>query len=160
LPVLKDIPLIAARPAMDHSSLVAARPSLAPYNRASSRQRWVAVIGAAMMFVACAALVATLGAPQRLVSEADIGTSLSQRQPPADGSRSAVRFTVLQDDPVDSALKKASARVAFVHIRDEAAAHRAFKLSNSYSLLCNHFAGHAAYSVTNQGRHEMRRAPR
>ena len=106
---------------MDHSSLVAARPSLAPYNRASSRQRWVAVIGAAMMFVACAALVATLGAPQQLVSEADVGSSLSQRPAPADGSRSAVRFTALQEDLVDSALKKASAHVAFAQIRDEAA---------------------------------------
>ena len=157
---MKDIPLTTACPAMDYSSLVAARPSLAPFNRASSRQRWVAVICAAMMFVACAALVATLGAPQRLVLEADISTSLSQRPAPADGSLPAIRFTALQDDPLDSALKKASARVAFAQIRDEAASHCAIKRSNSDPLLYNYFAGHAAHSVTNQGRYEVRRAPR
>ena len=105
---------------MDYSSLVAARPSVALFSSSSSRKRWAAIVGASMLFVACAALVATLGAPQRPTLAADIGYSLSERTAPADASlvRSslyrAARFTALQEDPIDSVLKKASTLVAFV----------------------------------------------
>ncbi len=95
-------------PAMHHSSLVAARPGVAPFSRASSRQRWTVTIGALMLFVACAALVATLGAPQRPTLAADLGPSMSERS----NLRPAVRFSSLQGDPLDSVLKKVSARVA------------------------------------------------
>ena len=65
-----------------------------------------------MLFVACAALVATLG-PQRVSLAGDIGPSLSERVAPADASR-PVRFAALQGDPIDSVLKKVSASAAFV----------------------------------------------
>jgi hypothetical protein len=63
------------------------------------------------MFVVCAVLFVSQGGPQDLFA-LDHLSSLSERTVNADASierstlRSAVRFTVLQADPLDSVLKK------------------------------------------------------
>lgn len=94
-------------------SLVAAQASLAPCRQSSSLLRWAAIISASAMFVVCAVLFVSQGGPQEPLTLDRLSlSSLSERTVNADASaersilHSVVRFTVLQDDPLDSFLKK------------------------------------------------------
>ena len=68
------------------------------------------------MLISCAALVASLVTPHRLILAADLERSLLLHTALADVVPSPsilqrrVRFTVLKSDPIDSVLKQASAR--------------------------------------------------
>lgn len=111
------------RDAMDYSSLVAARPSVdnEPFSKSSSKTRRAAIVCAAMLLIACAALVATAVAepvtPHRLIlvddNHVDHSLSLSMESAVGIPSHSdfhptgTVLFTVLNTDPMDSVLKKA-----------------------------------------------------
>ena len=135
-----------AIPAMDNSSLVTAHPSFAPCRRSSSLQRWSAIIGATVLFVACAAFVAALGGSHhRLSLASDLIPSIVETTAPADLSVASsdlphsVRFTTLQSDPIDSVLKKASAAsrepVTLQNLRSSTFPTLQFQLINCQAML-------------------------
>jgi hypothetical protein len=107
---------------MDYSSLVAARPSTAPFSVSSTRKRQAAIVCASIMLISCAALVASLVTPHHPILAADLERSLLLHTALADVVPSQsllqrkVRFTVLESNPIDSVLKKASASYKYLYV--------------------------------------------
>ena len=109
---------------MDYSSLVAARPSTALFSVSSTRTRRAAIVCASIILISCAALslVASLVTPHRPILAADLERSLLLHTALADVVPSQsllqrkVRFTVLESNPIDSVLKKASASYKYLYV--------------------------------------------
>jgi hypothetical protein len=77
--------------------------------------RRAAIVCASIMLISCAALVVSLVTPHRPILAADLErslllyTALADAVPSPSILQREVRFTVLESNPIDSVLKKASA---------------------------------------------------